>query len=58
MVAGAATDRVYVDVSSANGAIWIVGGNDQTTVTLSGNAPLHVYQQVLLTTKSANHRRA
>jgi hypothetical protein len=50
---GNVTDRVYVDISSANGTIWIEGGNDQNIVTLKGTAPLDVYKRVLLTTKSA-----
>ena len=54
VIGGAPTDRLYVDVSSAGGDIWIEGGNGQTTVTLRGIAPLYKYQQVLLTTKSVN----
>lgn len=52
MVGGDETDRVYVDVASSNGAIWVEGNNNQNVVTLRGIAPIGMYQQVLLTTKS------
>jgi hypothetical protein len=54
VVGGDPTDRVYVNVASAGGDIQIEGDNGQTIVTLRGNAPIHMYQKVLLTTESVN----
>jgi hypothetical protein len=51
VVGGDPTDRVYVNVASAGGDIQIEGDNGQTIVTLRGNAPIHMYQKVLLTTE-------